>query len=69
MEKYSTDIQATCDILIQGMSFVRWITKATTTHAEYVTFLLFYSKSIYANMPEYYVIIILPVFTVLLFWN
>jgi hypothetical protein len=39
MEKYGTAGQATHDNIIRRMRFVRWITKATDTYAEYVILL------------------------------
>ena len=69
MENYGTARQATCDTIIRGMPFACWIIKATKAHSEYVIFLLLYSKNICSKTPEYYVTLILPVFSVLLFWN
>jgi hypothetical protein len=41
VEKYGRVRQATDDNIIRRMSFACWITKATDTHSEYVTFIAF----------------------------
>jgi len=41
MEKYVTARQTTDDRIIRRMRFAYWITKATDTHAEYVTLISF----------------------------
>jgi len=41
VEKYDRVRQATNESITRRMRFVCWITKATDTHSEYVTFIAF----------------------------
>jgi hypothetical protein len=44
-KKYGTARQATDENIIRRMRIEGWITKATDTHSEYVTFKLLHGKS------------------------
>jgi hypothetical protein len=68
VEKYGTARQATDDNIIRRMRFACWITKATDTHSEYVILLSQYNKA-YANAPECYVILTLPVLFICSLFN
>jgi hypothetical protein len=59
VEKYGKARQATYDNIIQRMGFVCWATNAMDTRSEYVI-LFFHDKNGYANVPQYYVLSILP---------
>jgi len=54
VEKCGRAEQVKGDNMIRRMRFACWITKATTTHSEYII-LLFHSKNVYANTSQCYI--------------
>ena len=52
MERYGTVGQVADDNIMRRMRFASWITKATDTHSEYATLLLFHSNKGYTNPPN-----------------
>ena len=51
--KYGTASQAIYDNIIRRMRIPRWLTKATSTHSESVTFIAFPSNNSYAKAPQW----------------
>jgi hypothetical protein len=60
MEKSCKVGEATHESIIRRMRFTCWITKATSTQAEYVI-LLFHDNNVYVNALQCYVIRKMPV--------
>jgi hypothetical protein len=55
VEEYGKERQDKEDNTIRRMRFACWITKATNTLSEYVTYLCFHRKSGYSNARQCYV--------------